>query len=422
MSMNPPTLPPISDIALGVEIEMPALIVPGTDGRSYGERRNAIKKRIGEEFGKIPIKAIDERQFENTANDFKQWTIGWDESIDGHDGFPKTSRIPAQDNMCRQIQELNNTIVGCGIEIKTPAWVFKDARWEKDLSAIWANLKPLQIKDVRTWIRCSTQVHVSIASEVTASMYPKKFPLDVAKRVAFTIIYFEEAIDELMPDMTYESGRSIRPGGWKNYETYAGRNLVHDLQKGEIVRDLKTIWKTIKNTDTVEGIGKLFGSTRRLKWNFTGKDSSYETIEFRQPPPSREYQEVLDWVTFVGLFINAARNVDAKSLDDAQRGQMSFFAALGLNNTGTDTPRDEALQRSKEARWVAEPGQETNKSSNVGYKDVAKFMNLDDGTMKRLIASRDGMENDLKALKPLITPVAPIHTTPASERPKINLD
>lgn len=58
-----------------------------------------------------------------------------------------------------------------------------------------------------------------------------RFPIEIAKKLAFCVVYFEQAIDDLMPAMTHEADTK-RPNGWKNFYRFARRNKVRPGYNG----------------------------------------------------------------------------------------------------------------------------------------------------------------------------------------------
>lgn len=125
------------------------------------------------------------------------------------------------------------------------------------------------------------------------------FPILIAQKLAFCAIYFEKAIDELVPGMTDKTDLT-RPHGWKGGSKYCKRNRVRPgyvpMRSNYIDAccDLKTCWEAIRECGRIEtlhslmccghwrnGPGTILGTNKFFKWNFHGV-GDYTTIEFRQ--------------------------------------------------------------------------------------------------------------------------------------------
>ncbi|KAI0408366.1 hypothetical protein F4802DRAFT_618533 [Xylaria palmicola] len=230
---------------------------------------------------------------------------------------------------------------------------------------------------------------------VHVSLGDGPLPLRVAQKLAFCVIYFEQAINDVMPGGLPASDNK-RPGGWKNCAYFARRNRVRPASHyWQPLDGLPGCWAAIRGTSDITELHNLMcfddDNYRRIsgrehkywKWNFKGL--KYLTIEFRQMPPCRSVDETRDWIIFTTEFIKAAARVNRGKLNAALSGDISFTEALGLELA---IPRRH-LQDIEE-RW-AEDGYMTP----LNIKDLRSFMACPDAFWERLVAIRDRIESEL---------------------------
>ncbi|KAI0100302.1 hypothetical protein GGR51DRAFT_564326 [Nemania sp. FL0031] len=281
--------------------------------------------------------------------------------------------------------------IGSAIEIKSPAMCIDTSIHADRFRTMWKIIEPFKIQYIEYRKMASTHIHFSLKDT--------EFPLKVAQKLAFCVVYFQQAIDDIVPGMTHANDKK-RPGGWKHCDRFAKRNRVrpeHDERKP--LDDLKNCWKAIRDTKNIHDLAELMcydddsyrrafiGMRKNYKWNFIGLD--LDTIEFRQMPPSSSAQETLDWITFTTTFVQAAANVSRAKLDEAIHSrETSFTEALGFDISG-----DRKIQLDLEDHWAAD-GQ-----SNMILSDHLKwFMECDDEFWDRIISIRDGIEKALARL------------------------
>ncbi|KAI0438222.1 hypothetical protein F4803DRAFT_569790 [Xylaria telfairii] len=145
-------------------------------------------------------------------------------------------------------QELQG--VGSPIEIKSPPMTIDNSRYEEKFHTMWTIIDGFKIPSIEYWKMASTHIHFSLKGV-------PEFPLPVAQQLAFCIVYFEEAIDDIIPAMTDTSDRK-RPGGWKHCERYSRRNRVRpDYNDRKPLDDLRSCWEAIRSTTNIQELSYL---------------------------------------------------------------------------------------------------------------------------------------------------------------------
>lgn len=138
-------------------------------------------------------------------------------------------------------------------------------------------------RNIEPWKLTSTHVRFAVAGK-------PRFPLELARKVAFGIIYFQKAIDDIMPRMTHREDE-LRKGGWKNCRYAKPNTVMPDYEVYSLsLADLPSIWESIRDAKSLQELGDMmcFAQDRsgrvithkNWKWNFINFD--YHTIEFRQ--------------------------------------------------------------------------------------------------------------------------------------------
>ncbi|KAI3330034.1 hypothetical protein F4824DRAFT_505581 [Ustulina deusta] len=259
-------------LCIGVETEAPLTVTKWNEDTKQHDLLDGGRalRELARLFNSIGLHAYASAL--DTERDHSKWGITIDTSI-----------------------EVGNELEGIGtpIEIKSPPMTIDLLSYMDMFRAMWGIIEPLKVPSIEYWKLASTHIHFSLEGLPS-------FPMDLAQKLAFCIVYFEKPIDELIPTMTDASDRK-RPGGWR-YCTRRNHNI-----------ELK-YWK----------------------WNFKGLN--YKTIEFRHMPPARSAQETLDWITFTSDFVAATAKVDRVRLDMAADRQISFTEALGFS---LGDPREE---------------------------------------------------------------------------------
>ncbi|KAJ2989599.1 hypothetical protein NUW58_g3385 [Xylaria curta] len=287
----------------------------------------------------------------DTEHDYSKWAITFDTSI-----------------------EVGNELHGFGspIEIKSPPMTVDNSRYENKFHSMWSIIDPSKIESIEYW------------------------------KMASTHIYFEEAIDDILPGMA-DATDTKRPGGWKYCDRYMKRNRVRpEHNNRQPLNDLRNCWWAISSARDMEELHYLLcydddryrrdmrAEMKNWKWNFKGLD--YKTIEFRQMSPSRSAQDTLDWITFTTEFVQAAAKVDRDKLSEALDGKITFTEALGFG-----LGRTRELQEEVEQQWAM-----GEYSSGLTWRELQAFLSCSLGCNSafwaRMHRMRQGIEAELAQL------------------------
>ncbi|KAI1827060.1 hypothetical protein F4861DRAFT_536538 [Xylaria intraflava] len=297
----------------------------------------------------------------------------------------------------------NLTGIGSPIEIKSPAIKISRENREALFRKMWQLIEHRGVPSIEYWKMANNHIHFSLEQH-------QSFPLAWAQKLAFCVIYFERAIDHLIPAMTHQTD-TVRPGGWKHCDRYTKRNRVRPESVDYPVDDLASCWAWIRSMQSIQQLSNLIcydeDNWRRRnnqqhkywKWNFKGLN--YTTIEFRHMPPTRNAGESLDWIDFLKSFVKAAGRVDAAKLDDAADAKTSFREALDLS-----LYYDQEQVKAMEHSWAADNYNPalTLDGYNAGLtlNDLSQFMgkSVDEKFWGRLVGLRDQLEAELAALPP----------------------
>ncbi|GAP89443.1 hypothetical protein SAMD00023353_4000840 [Rosellinia necatrix] len=280
--------------------------------------------------------------------------------------------------------------VGAPIEIKSPILAVDNLRYEDKFRTLWRVIEPFKIPSIEYWKMASTHIHFSLNGT-------PQFRLEIAQNLAFCIVYFEQAITDLVPAMTHKSDMKRR-GGWKNCRYHKKNSVRPKWNDREPLNDLHSCWNAILGVRSIQELFELFCydtdlyrrthglQTKNWKWNFKGV--KYETIEFRQMPPSRSAQETLDWISFTTGFVRAAAGIDRVLLSMASQGEISFTEALGLP---LSVPQKE--QQAAEKLWAYDLH-----LNGITVAELAKFVPCEQGVWDRISQTRDQIEAELAML------------------------
>ncbi|KAH6842466.1 putative amidoligase enzyme-domain-containing protein [Chaetomium sp. MPI-CAGE-AT-0009] len=201
-----------------------------------------------------------------------------------------------------------------GVELVSPVFLFKDqAAWNTEIRKVWRVLQ--QHFDVQATTECSTHVHISPAAGPWA--------LAQLKDIAKATVVLERCIDSVMP-----GHRRINPycmsnrynQGYKDFEVpFIWSDIKKVANEKALARHM--CWCS-KNTLQ----GALIGATKdfmhpHFRWNFTSALSKKQTIEFRQPPGSRNADDTILWVLFATSLVRWAV-VGATTLDTEQPAKL----------------------------------------------------------------------------------------------------
>ncbi|KAI1118315.1 hypothetical protein F5Y14DRAFT_447191 [Nemania sp. NC0429] len=342
-------------INVGVETEAPLVVT--REGRPL--HLNEPLKELAKLFNEKGLSAYDSAV--DHEHDHTKWAITIDSSI--------------------MIPELDGR--GAPVEIKSPILAVDDPAYQDKVRAMWEIIAPFKMTSIGCWKLCSTHIHFSLAEDSIIHFSvadDPDYPIHFARKLAFCVVYFEDAIDDLMPAMTHKADTK-RPGGWKDFHRYARRNkeAIFCARNGKELNDLMC-W------DEDEYRRKTGCGIKSFKWSFKG--FNFKTIEFRQMPPCRSAQETLDWITFLTAFVRAAAGIDEHKLSTALDDPKCTFAeGLGLKPSNHWLKQD-FLERS----WA-------HRTRGVmDWTTLKEFVDCDDGVWTRIIAARDQIEKELAAL------------------------
>ncbi|KAI1119956.1 hypothetical protein F5Y10DRAFT_273551, partial [Nemania abortiva] len=247
---------------VGVETEAPLAITKWNEDTEKDELLAGTEalRELARLFNEKGLLAYDSAV--DHERNYRQWAITLDPSIEvGH--------------------ELQG--VGSPIEIKSPPMSINTSKHKEKFRVMWEIIEPFKVPSIEYWKMASTHVHFSLKNI--------EFPIEVAQQLAFCVVYFEQAIDAILPGMTHVNDKK-RPGGWKHCDRFAKRNRVRPEYNGRLpLNNLKSCWEAIRDTEDIYELAELmcfdddmhrrsFGwKLKNWKWNFRGL--GYRTIEFR---------------------------------------------------------------------------------------------------------------------------------------------
>ncbi|RYP01678.1 hypothetical protein DL764_006141 [Monosporascus ibericus] len=235
------------------------------------------------------------------------------------------------------LEELRNVAEDIvGFEFKSPAFDLGQD-WRAQVRKLWETVGIYQSTTPEHFVQCSTNIHFSLGKE-------EKTPLEEAQRIIFAAIYFENAIESIMP--THWKARRFFESNMKESQTT--RASQFDLT-------MMQVWKKIREKKSIEDLHDLVchdkDAYRRAKglhnknFKWILKGINYMTIELRQIPVSRSAEDTEDWVDFTAAFVRAALAADTEDLDKATESDTTtaLNALFNLGNFGlTDRPAEEA--------------------------------------------------------------------------------
>lgn len=171
------------------------------------------------------------------------------------------------------------------IEMVSPVLKFDPgSQWRSSVQQFWDTMR--RISFIKTNRTCGTHVHLSP---------PKGQSWDIhwVKCICRTAIYFEEAIEVLVPPP--------RRGNEYCRSNSVDNPLLHGKPLGEI-------FDLIEACSNIPDVVRLLNpDTRDYAFNFRNLDSSLssrpQTVEFRRPPGVTTAAECLSWTQFTVSFI-----------------------------------------------------------------------------------------------------------------------
>ena len=210
--------------------------------------------------------------------------------------------------------------------------------WKAEIRKLFDALHVRLAINPISYLHCSTQVHVSFKSQ-------DRIPLREAQLVSIAAIYFENAINALMP-------RPWRHFGMhgKHYTRPNMHNYRVKSEEGGWKINMHEAWRLIRAKTSVQDLAKLVcnpadskdvpgdeywssGERKFFKWNINGLQGN-KTIEFRQIPPSMSADDVIDWIDFTAAFVKASIAVLPEALDSAAWNKKypgAFHSAFGMS-------------------------------------------------------------------------------------------
>ncbi|KAI1435432.1 hypothetical protein GGR50DRAFT_703066 [Xylaria sp. CBS 124048] len=347
---------------VGVETEAPLIVIKDEQVLENGQALIELARLFNNNELPAYADALD------INPDHEMWAISIDSSI-----------------------EVGRNLQGRGspIEIKSPALKTGKVDYKELFRKMWRIIEPKKVAHIEYWKMANNNIHFSLEGR-------ERFPLAWAQRLAFCIVYFERAIDSIIPGMTHTTD-TTRPGGWKHCNRYTKRNRVVPRIVGKPMDDLHSCWAWIRRVESIEELHDLIchdndewrrtnGLTHKnWKWNFKGLN--WRTIEFRHMPPTRNAQESIDWIDFTTEFVRAAGRVDSGRLDAAHDGKMTFREALDLPvvHTTDTTQRSELIWAGDHNLWEAD------------WLELLQFMGNQE-FWARLLVVRNKLEMELEKL------------------------
>jgi hypothetical protein len=175
---------------------------------------------------------------------------------------------------------------------------------------LWRVLESLF--EVHATDECSTHVHLSPANG--------PWSLNEAKGVAKAAIFFERCIDALML-----GHRRINPycmsNRWNPEYSQASVPLIfNDISQAESAENLGD-HMCLCSKDSIHAQQTLHEEDfvhPHFRWNFTTLTERTRTIEFRQPPASKNANDTITWILFAVSFAQWASERGNTALDPTQ--------------------------------------------------------------------------------------------------------
>ncbi|AEO58219.1 hypothetical protein MYCTH_2118656 [Thermothelomyces thermophilus ATCC 42464] len=189
-------------------------------------------------------------------------------------------------------------------------------KWIPELRETWRVLE--SGFEVHATKECSTHVHLSPASG--------PWTLSAARGVAKEAIFFERCIDGLMP-----GHRHINPYCTSNRwnAVYGGPDMPQifdDLSRAESLADLgeRMCWCSRDSVHARQTLHQDDFVHPHFRWNLTAlTESRTRTIEFRQPPASRNARDTLAWILFAACLTRWASERADAALNPAETPEIA---------------------------------------------------------------------------------------------------
>jgi Putative amidoligase enzyme len=160
---------------------------------------------------------------------------------------------------------------------------YRGSPWREEVERTWAFLQ--NEYEITTSTECGTHIHISIR---------RGFSLADMKKIAQCIMFFEPAIEALLPDE--RRGNSYMKSNWLD-------NRKFGLQNKSPRQAIREIGLAQTRQEIVGLMSPDLDS--HFAWNFQTLQR-LRTIEFRKGTPSKNAREALMWAEFAMSFILSA--------------------------------------------------------------------------------------------------------------------
>ena len=197
------------------------------------------------------------------------------------------------------------------LELVSPILYFEASYpFRKYVNGVWEVIQAACIVETNTW--CGTHVHVSPDNEYT---------FDQVKSVARAVLYFESALNALVPADRLKS-RFCKSFHASN-PSFTGKSMQQCIALVDAAKDTVAVIELMNNPD------------RCFIWNFQNLWYGRPlTIEFRQGPGVISSTDALAWaeyaVTFIGAAIKAAGSYAALQTYTINVGGLKKFLQNGV--------------------------------------------------------------------------------------------
>jgi Putative amidoligase enzyme len=215
--------------------------------------------------------------------------------------------------------------------------VYPNSSWRDRVSTTWTYLE--QHYYISSDYKCATHIHISLMPN---------YELKDLQRIASSAIYFEPALEALVPEERRRSG-------------YAKSIWLHSPSFGRGMISRSAAIALIESTGSKQCLLQLLqGSDTYYSWNFRNMADreAKKTIEFRKAPASLTAEEVLSWAEFAMNFAQASIEYGSSGrLEDFTPnvgGLRSFLAKVCV--PGVNEPRRlERIWAGKKPEAALEP-------------------------------------------------------------------
>ncbi|ORY59209.1 uncharacterized protein BCR38DRAFT_488944 [Pseudomassariella vexata] len=255
-----------------------------------------------------------EDRTKDKAVEYGNWQITHDNTIDNH---------KVQEGVYTDHSDHEHKIRWIGVEIKTPIFHYFNDDWRGQIDKVWSVLDSIRMPHVQLYKDCDTHVHYSRKSwsggesrDVDMKKEGPVMPLRQLQPLAFFAHYIQPAFNDLVVE------------GWRDSIYSKPNTLVTDVNTGATLpdfSDFQACWNTISGTKSTRELYEMVCwedsdyrrreniITKHWKWNFKGL--RWQTIEFRQMPPSLNSKDSQIWVDYTVACIRKGMSIDCEALD-----------------------------------------------------------------------------------------------------------